>query len=290
MYRAICCNSMQITDPILTPDVSVWCDHIHAAEFAAAGCGSVVVGLYPEWANGKKLLHHTSLAQCRAVTSSNLLLQAYYWDDITYDPIGQANWVVQVVKDNSLPVKWIWADQEQWWTDWAKWGQSRQGNIPASAVPKATPFNISSHYQNFMVQLHANFPQSGVYTNNGFVTSYAPGMNAWLMNYKAWVAQYVGQPKEATPMTWDYFKAHYLPNYDIALASGQLPKNVVGHQFTGDSCILPGSYNPQGQAMALDVSMFSKAFLDSLKSPQEAPQPPIPPHPTICPTCGQNWP
>ena len=143
-----------------------------------------------------------------------------------------------------------------------------------SQVPAGTPAYISSHFENFMLRLHGQIAQSGVYTNNGFVTSWAPGMNAWLSQYRAWVAQYERQPKAPTPMTWEHFKANWLPDYELILAAGQRPDLVVGHQFTGDSCILPGSYSSSNDMLPLDVSVFSKVFIDELKGVTPPPTPP----------------
>ena len=67
-------------------------------------------------------------------------------------------------------------------------------------------------------------------------------------------------------MTWAQLVASWLPNYDIILASGQKPELVMGHQFTGDSCILPGSYSQSGVPLPLDVSEFSKAFIDAIQA------------------------
>ena len=90
-------------------------------------------------------------------------------------------------------------------------------------------------------------------------------MNTWLPQYRSWVPQYGKQPKEATQMTWAQLMANWLPDYDIILAAGQLPELVMGHQFTGDSCILPGSYSKDNVQLPLDVSEFSKAFIDAIK-------------------------
>ena len=56
----------------------------------------------------------------------------------------------------------------------------------------------------------------------------------------------------------------------------------MGHQFTGDRCILPGSYTKYNQMQALDVSVFSKAFIEMLRGgPYVPPAPsPLPPTPT----------
>jgi hypothetical protein len=259
---------MKILDPVLVPDVSIWCDHINPKEFEDGGCASVVVGLYPSFDSaGKKILSPNSLQQCTdVVTKSSMALQVYFWDDITQDPIQQADWLVQIIQSEGLPIKWVWADQEQWWTDWAAWQQGRNGTIPMGSVPTGTPTAISAHYEKFIGELHSKFPQSGVYTNNGFVSTWASGMNAWLPEYRSWVPQYGKQPKEATPMTWAQLVANWLPNYDIILAAGQLPELVMGHQFTGDSCILPGSYSKNNVQLPLDVSQFSKAFIDAIKA------------------------
>jgi len=259
---------MKILDPVLVPDISIWCDHITPKELEDGGCASVVVGLYTSLDNsGAKILSPISLQQCIDVaTKSSMVLQVYYWDDITQDPIQQADWVAQTIQAEGLPIKWVWADQEQWWTDWTAWQQGRSGTIPLSSVPNDTPTLISAHYENFIRELHSKFPQSGVYTNNGFVTSWASGMNTWLPLYRSWVPQYGKQPKEATQMTWAQLIASWLPDYDIILAEGQLPELVMGHQFTGDSCILPGSYSNDNVQLPMDVSQFSKAFIDAIKT------------------------
>ena len=273
---------MRITDPVLVPDTSVYVDHIIPQEFIDGGCESIVIGIYSTVVNSKKVLHPTTRAQFEVATKSSLLIQAYIWDDIILDPIVQADWVVQTIKSEGLPVKWLWADQEMYWTNWVAWDNWRHDPIkyPASTVPVAKPINISSHNQVFMERVNSQFPNSGVYTNNGFVASWASGMNTWLPKYKSWVPEYLKQPKEATKMTWAQLKANWLPDFDITLATGQLPEKVAGLQFTGDTCILPGSYNYANVEMSLDVSVFSKTFIDGLRSgvniPIPAPKPPIP--------------
>jgi hypothetical protein len=270
---------LKILDPVLVPDVSVWCDHINPKEFEDAGCASVVVGLYPVIdSKGAKVLSPISRQHCIEVASkSSMVLQAYFWDDIIQDPIKQADWVVQTIRTEGLPIKWIWADNEQWWIDWTAWQQARGGIIPWSSVPAGSPANINSHFANFNRQLHSQVPKSGVYTNNGFITTWAAGMDTWLPQYRAWVPHYGRQPKETTQMTWKQFKEKWLPNYDIILSAGQRPELVAGHQFTGDICILPGSYNRYGGMLALDVSVFSKAFIDEIGGTIPPAPPPAPP-------------
>ena len=135
-----------------------------------------------------------------------------------------------------------------------------------SKVPVATPAIISAHTQNFMRELYSKIPQSGVYTNNGFVSTWASGMNAFLPLYRSWVPQYGKQPKEVSQITWAQLKESWLPDYDIILAAGQKPELVMGHQFTGDDFILPGSYSKEQVLLPLDVSVFSKAFIDAIRA------------------------
>jgi hypothetical protein len=277
---------MRIIDPVLAPDVSDWVDHINPKEFEDGGCVSVVVGLYPTIdSRGTKVLSPISRQHCMdVVNKSSLVLQAYYWDDIIIDPIAQADWVVQTIHTEGLPIKWIWIDQEQWWTDWSAWQKARGGLIPMSEVPKGSPSAISGHNENFTRHLHAQIPQNGVYTNKSFISTWAPGMDTWLPEYYAWVPHYGRQPKETTQMSWATLKGSWMPNYEIILSAGQRPELVMGHQFTGDACILPGSYSRNGAALALDVNVFSSAFINAIRSsdlggipvPTPTPTPPPP--------------
>lgn len=258
---------MRITDPVLAPDVSLWCNRINAREFEDGGCQSIVVGLYPKWVNGRWVLDPASRAQCVEVaTHSHLVLQSYVWDDITQDPIMLANWAADTIAMEGLPIKYVWADDEQWWTSWTLRNQAAVGKIPWSSVPRATPAHISLHMQTFVETLHGRFSQSGVYTNKGFVNSWALPMNNWLAMYESWVPQYGHEPAQVTQMTWAQLKAQWLPTYDIVLLASQLPGLVRGHQFEGDLIKLPGAYDQYGNEQVLDLSVFSKVFIDGLRS------------------------
>ena len=281
---------MRITDPVLVPDVSDWCDHINPKEFEDNGCTSVIVGIY--WMldkNNKWVMNPISRKQCIAVaTNSSMVLQAYFWDDIILSPVQQADWLVDTITMEGLPIKWIWADQEQWWTNWTTWWRKD------AYIPRGKPENISFHNEAFMKELYRLFPASGVYTNKNFVVSNASGMDLWLPKYHSWVAHYGHQPKERTKMTWAQLKAYWLPNYDIILSAGQPEEMVAGHQFTGDVCMLPGSYNKYAGMipgydgrLPLDVSAFRKEFIAAIRSGNSIPIPIPPPvtSPQVYKTC-----
>jgi hypothetical protein len=258
---------MIINDSVLVPDISLWVTRTEPREFEDGGCQSIIVGLYSKWVNGVKVLNPVSRQQCIDVaTKTSMVLQGYFWDDIIVDPNGQADWIANVLATEGLPVKFMWADQEQWWTNWTLWYQARAGKIPYSQVPRATPDNISNHNYTFCNRLVSKFPKLGVYTNNGFVSSWSRPMNNWLPRYAAWPAQYDRQPAAVTAMSWEQLRAQWMPNYDVIRAPGQPIEQVKGHQFTGDRIQLPGSYDQYGRRLTLDVSIFQRSFIDSLRS------------------------
>lgn len=264
---------MRITNPVLVVDVSDWVDHLNIHELEDAGVESVIVGWYFKMVKGRWVLSPKSRQHSEAVAKSNLILQTYVWDDCTFSAQDQVGRYCDALSVEGLPVKWTWADQEQWWTDWAKW-YAAQKTRDYSKVPKADPGKLYRHNEEFIVKLHAQTP-SGVYTNKGFVKSWAPAMDTYLPDYLSWIPQYGRHPNLKTWMTWEELRSYWMPKYDITLSDGQLPKNVCGHQFTGDRCILPGSYNVFGIRLPMDVSVFERPFIEGLWG--NAPRPPRPP-------------
>jgi hypothetical protein len=267
---------MRINPNVLVVDVSDYCTHIDAKELEDNGVKAVIVGLYHTTVNGKRILSRKSREHCiNVATKSSMVLQAYCWDDIIDDPIAQANWLADTMVIEGLPIRWVWADQEQWWTNWAAWYIGiRTGDY--SKVPVGDPVKISLHYQKFMETLYARDPASSVYCNNGFVTSWAPKMDEWLPKYLSWVPQYGRQPTGKTSMTWDQLRMSWMPSYDIRLSKGQVPTKVVGHQFTGDRCLLPGTYDQLGRKMPCDVSTFFPEWIKGGLEPLPTPPPPTP--------------
>jgi len=192
-------------------------------------------------------------------------------------------WVMQEISSTGLPVKFIWADQEQWWTSWSAWSSARRGEIPYSAVPRGSPANISQHNRIFAGALQAIYPQSGVYTNYGFVTTWASPVREWLGLFPLWVAHYGRQPKTPIDCTWEALQKEWLPNYPLLVPPGAKEEWIVGHQFTGDAFRLPGVSDASGHNMLLDVSIFSEKFLNVISTGQVPPKPPEDPNPPVPP-------
>jgi hypothetical protein len=197
----------------------------------------------------------------------NLRLHAYWWDDPLVSGNAQADFAAATLTKSGLPVLSLWSDMEQWWSSWDKWLAARLGKITWSQVPAFRPATLDSHCKSFVEALTRVWPVTGIYTGRGFITTYAPSMKSWLGSYKIWIAAYGRQPSVATTMTWLDFRDKWLPDYDpIYKDTGIIKENIVGHQFTGDKCLLPGGYQDilGLRRKTMDVSVFQRSFMEQL--------------------------
>jgi GH25 family lysozyme M1 (1,4-beta-N-acetylmuramidase) len=254
----------------LVIDVSLWDDHLDVPLLKEAGVAAVIVKSGSGMHRDPKFVSHA-----QAVVDGGLILMAYHWDDIIYDPAAQAKWVVEDIAATGMPVKFLWVDQEQWWTNWDAWNAARRNEIPYSEVPRASADNISQHNRIFMESLNALYPQSGVYANYGFVTTWAPSIKEWLGLYPIWAAHYGKQPKAPIDISWKVLQKEWLPDYKLLVPPGAKEELIVGHQFTGNIFRLPGVYDVSGRSLVLDVSLFSEEFLDVISNGQTPPKPPV---------------
>ncbi|MBI4731132.1 MAG: hypothetical protein HY781_03200 [Chloroflexi bacterium] len=253
-----------ITDRLLVTDHSHWDYYIKPQELIDGGVTDVILkagsglGVDPRFQkNGEEVAKH----------SQYLRLHAYWWDDPLVSANAQADFAGRTLTSSGLPVLSLWGDQEQWWSDWNKWLAARAGKLAWKDVPVFKPLPLDSHCKAFAEALVKVWPVTGLYTGRGFITSYAPTMKNWLGNYKIWFAAWGRQPPIATKMTWQELRTKWLPDYDpIFRDTGIVKENIVGHQFTGDKCILPGSYQDilGLKRKPLDVSVFQRSFMESL--------------------------
>ena len=233
---------MKIIGPLVI-DLSLWNDHIIVDELVVGGVKSVILGLYKHWDGSKFVLNTNCQRILNQLKNSSFLIQSYYYYYPENDPVADADWYTNIILTSGVNIRFSWSDCEN-----------------AQAVMGADV--RSEKYRIFTDRCATKFQKTGVYTNKDFIVEHAPDMDKWINKYPAWPAQYGRQPSVATKMTWEQLKANWLPNYDIILSSGQT--NPVGHQFTGDKCILPGVYDYANQEQPLDVSLFTQSFLDSI--------------------------
>jgi len=253
-----------ITDRVLVTDHSIWDPTLKPQELIDGGVTDVILkagsgmNIDPKFQKNGELI---------AQFSQYLRLHAYWWDDPYYSGNMEADFAVKTIKDSGLPVLSLWGDQEQWWADWTKWRAARARKLPWSEVPVFKPWALDSHHRSFAEALVKLWPKAGLYEGRGFITTYAPAMKNWLGSYKVWFAAYAKQPPVATSMSWKDFTDKWLPDYDpIIRDTGILKENMVGHQFTGDRCLLPGAYQDALglKRKPMDVSVFQRSFMESL--------------------------
>lgn len=269
-----------ITDRVLVTDHSHWETMLRPQELIDGGVTDVILkagsGLGAVDSSFQK--HGEAVAKF----SKYLRLHAYWWDDPIVSGNAQAEFAAQKLKASGLPVLSLWGDMEQWWANWGKWTAARAGKLPWKAVPVFKPWALDSHCKAFAEALAKVWPVTGIYTGRGYITSYAPAMKNWLGKYKIWFAAWGKQPSVAKKMTWQELRDKWLPNYDpIFRDTGIVKENIVGHQFTGDRCILPGGYQDilRWKGKAMDVSVFQRSFMEHLgevSGPIEDPVDPIP--------------
>jgi hypothetical protein len=154
-------------------------------------------------------------------------------------------------------------DYEQWWSNWSLWFQGNQGKIPMTSVPKVSDYNLSTHAAGMAALVSANF-KTNIYTGMWFLNDYTPTSKIWMQRYDTVISAYPYQPATRTQMAWQDLKKYYPKAPPIGVG------NIVGHQFTGDRCKLPGVYEiSAGREInpALDVSMFDTLYLQTLGVP-----------------------
>jgi GH25 family lysozyme M1 (1,4-beta-N-acetylmuramidase) len=184
----------------------------------------------------------------------------YHWIDPTIGSFTQARFVVDLLLKLQYPIAFVMLDYEQWWANWSLWFQANQGKIPMSSVPRVDPNNLSIHAKSVVSTIKANSFRTVVYTGYGFYDSYTPQSKVWLANESTVIAAYPKQPAVRTLMEWPDLKQYYPTTLPRFIGS------IVGHQFTGDRCRLPGVYQVNGgieSRSALDISTFDIAYLQS---------------------------
>ena len=250
-----------MNDPRLVIDISKWQDHINPDELE--GVEAVIIKSGSGMSRDPKFEKHGA-----AIAAAGITLMAYHWDDITIDPSEQAEWVLDDINKTGLPIKFLWADQEQSWLDWDEFHAAAFNKIAWSEVRRASSKNISAHNNTFIKTLASRMSKGlcGVYTNRGFTSSWARETKGWIGNYPTWVAHYGNQPKKRTELSWAELMQKWLPDYSPALPEGADINHLLGHQFSGDRFVLPGVYRNATDLSSLDVNVFEGAFIDKLKA------------------------
>jgi hypothetical protein len=213
-------------------------------------------------------------------------IAVYHWIDPTISALENSNTVLNLLSATKFPIAFVMLDFEQWWADWSRWYMARNKQIPMSDVPEVSGSYLSLHAL-AIKRAVADVFRTVTYVGKWFLDSYSPQARTWLANEETVISAYPHQPPVRTKMTWQQLK----PYYPTALPIGV--GNIIGHQFSGDRCMLPGVYEiSAGKEInpGLDVSMFDIGFLQScgvnatpVGTFAPAPTPPVPPVPPPAP-------
>ena len=273
---------MKITGPLVI-DLSLWNDHINVQELINSGVVSVIMGLYR--APNSDKLNTNCQRILDQLKDSPFILQAYYYYYPQYNWDSEADWYLNTIATSGAKFCFAWADCEDY-----------------SATMDVN--TRSEMYRLFTDHVAESLPQMGVYTSKSFIDAHAPGMNTWISKYRAWVPEYLYQPKYTVTTDWGTFKRQYLPaltSYDVTQSPAQ--NSMVGHQCTGDIFRLPGAYTAYNQQQPLDISVFTQEFINEiscgtpispLPDPEPDPEPtppgpePLPPYPAYKTTNAVN--
>jgi hypothetical protein len=267
---------MKITCPpgVLVIDGNKYNHHFNMSELINGGVKAVILGFYKgNWTASsvypyyKYPLHDNCKRLADQVATSGIPLMSFFYYYVKEDPNKEVDWFLEAMRP--YPVKYAWGDIED-------------------ITPGYNKPVYSEQSRKFMLQLHSLYANSGCYGAKWYVDAFGTyldaqgqeirAMDAWLPLYTQWVAQYKYRPTLATSMSWEELKLNWLPNYDFLISQGMLPEKTMGHQFTGDRCMLPGVYNQFNVRMTLDVSVFNADFIKNLGT---APLPPVPPVPPV---------
>ena len=125
-------------DPRIVIDISKWQDHVKPDELD--GVEAVIIKSGSGMRRDPKFEEHGAM-----LANAGITLMAYHWDDITMDPSEQAEWALEDIDKTGLPIKFLWADQEQSWIDWEEFHDAALHKIAWSEVKRASSKNISLH-------------------------------------------------------------------------------------------------------------------------------------------------
>jgi hypothetical protein len=203
------------------------------------------------------------LRNARLLANSGMPVAAYHWIDPTEDAEQQVADTLSLLRSSNLPVLAIFADFEQWWSNWDEWHRAIQKTLAWNLVSRFSPGKTSSHAKQVFEGFAASEWKTFGYTRASFVQEFAPEAVNWMPTYRWWLAHYL--KFGAQQLTWETLQTNLLPRVDFFpnLPASVTRDKVIGHQFTGDELSLPGLYGNYGhtEASAADVNLFDEQFL-----------------------------
>ena len=218
------------------------------------------------------------LKNAKILANSGMPIAAYHWIDPTVDADQQVARTLNFLRTSGLQIQAIFADFEQWWSNWEQWHQAILKELAWNLVSRFNANKISSHAKMVFEEFAASEWKTFGYTRASFVDEFAPEAASWIPEYRWWLAHYITIEKQT--LSWAGLKARILPLVDFlpAMPPELTRDKVVGHQFTGDKLFLPGLYEDvfRMKRAKADVNFFDEDFLTEIgavPNPKPLPEP-----------------
>jgi len=218
------------------------------------------------------------LKNASILANSGMPIAAYHWIDPTVDADQQVANTLNTLRTSGLPVLAIFADFEQWWSNWDQWYKAILKELSWNLVSRFSANKLSGHAKQVLEGLAASEWKTFGYTRASFVDEFAPEASSWIPEFRWWLAHYISIDKQT--LSWAEFKARILPLVDFlpAMPPGLARDQVVGHQFTGDKLFLPGLYEDvfRIERAKADINFFDEDFMieiGAVPNPNPLPEP-----------------
>lgn len=204
------------------------------------------------------------------ISKTSLIPGVYGWIDPTGSVTDQVDRYGKII--TTYKPKLVCADFEQWWSNWTEYYRFLNGIITQAQVPKIDKAVNSSFGKAYCAGIDAIKGNAvfQVYTNSGFVNSWAPTSVSWLCqnkdtNYPGYLLWDAGTPYYNTIVKftdWPSFNA-WLDNrpapvgasiYGMQVKSRQITSQIWLPGFTGtydnmdfNLWVVPGAWATQEQ-------------------------------------------
>ena len=218
------------------------------------------------------------LQNARVLANSGMPVAVYHWIDPTVNADQQVAKTLNTLRASGLQIQAIFADFEQWWSNWEQWHQAILKELSWNLVSRFNASKLSSHAKQVFKGFAASEWKTFGYTRASFVNEFAPEASSWIPEYRWWLAHYITTEKQT--LSWAGLKSRILPLVDFspAMPPALTRDKVIGHQFTGDKLSLPGLYEDvfRVKHAKADVNFFDEDFLTEIgavPNPKPLPEP-----------------
>ena len=190
--------------------------------------------------------------QAAAARAADIIVAGYHWLDPTAPIVAQADRFARW--HDEIQPGFVMLDNEQWWSDWAKFYAYLRGEITHADIPHFSGGKIAQHVRNVMDRLDARIDVPKVhYTAQWFVNGYSRECSLLMDRWPLALASYIDR-KKVYHAEWDTWHAEQAR----MTGSPSLPygaKSWLLHQYTSTRAW-------PGRNCNTDVNLFNGDEID----------------------------